>query len=678
MPKEEIINRPIKDLGDIVQDVPGVSIDTFKLGVSTINLRGMSEEYTLVLVDGKRVSPSKGIDSNGYNSTAGAMPPINMIERVEVIRGPASLRYGSEAMGGVINIITKKVPDKTTASISLESRFQEHRPTWGNTMGFNGNIFAPINEHFSINLRARVSQSEQNHIRWKDDKGNLKLTPPDYVCTPNPANNNCANPYAFHAPGAYQVVNVGGRLNFIADEQNSFYFDTDFTFQRINSLNTSPMQFTEVRDYEKLNVVLNHDGQYDFGNINTYLQYNTISRITHGYESPYVLNYGEISGTRDHNSLLYNPTLTAASTFTTNFDFGNAGALILSAGPSYFYERLYNREDQTDQHGYQVAIFGEGEYLPFDWFGATAGVRVNYAQTFGAYAAPRAYLNFYPTSWLTLKAGFASGFQVPDLAYRYDGLYNETAANSTNTYYYGNANLDVEKSYNYEASAIVSSSLVDFTLTGYITQYKDAIDSRNFYYGESVDGYVCANNRPAAGQDSISPVCSINVNVSKALLWGGEAQLNFKSLLSSLFTQWGGGIFVDLGYSYTDTEQKSGTEKGKPLNDIPLHSLSSKLSYKTANLNTYLRYKGTFKKTTSKINAAAGYAIPEYFKDIHIVDLGTNYRFSNGVTLGLVVNNLLDKDFTKDFFMWRANFPRTSYSTILPGRNYWLNISADF
>lgn len=360
VPKEEIINRPIKDLGDIVQDVPGVSIDTSKTGISTIGLRGMHEEYTLILIDGKRATPSKGIDSNGYNSAAGYIPPTSMIERVEVIRGPSSLMYGSEAMGGVINIITKKVPDKTIASISLETRLQEHHKNWGNTYGFNGSIFHPINDKLSVNLRGKISYNEDNHIYWKGASG--------YTCVPNldkprqGQGTNCENPYAIFAPAAYQTANVGGRLNFIADEQNSFYFDTDFTFQRIGTLNTSPRQMGEYRDYERFNLLLNHDGEYSFGKFNNFVQFNTISQITHFYKyyDTARLN-NNINQGRDHSTLLYNPIFLAASTFTTNFDFGNAGALILNAGPSFMHERSYNRDSGNDLKGYQVAVFGEGE-----------------------------------------------------------------------------------------------------------------------------------------------------------------------------------------------------------------------------------------------------------------------------------------------------------------------------
>ena len=675
VPKEEIQSRPIKDLGDIVQDVPGVSVDTFKTGVSTISIRGMSADYTLILVDGKRVSPSKGIVKQNDNFVSGGIPPISMIERVEVIRGPASLRYGSEAMGGVINIITKKMPDKATASISLENRFQEHRKVWGNTMGFNGNIFAPINEYFSVNLRASVVQNEQNHIR-KDAFGGVAYAGKE-VCTSTAENNQCANPYVVQAQGASQTANVGGRLNFIADEQNSFYFDADYSFQRISTLAAGRTQNTSVKDHEKLNLVLNHDGHYSFGHINTYIQHHTTYWMPHIN----VKTYGDLAGKRDHDTLFYNPAFTAASTFTQNYDLGAAGALIVNAGPSYLYERMYYRttsiSDKVDNSGYQVAVFGEGEYLPLDWLGVVAGVRVNYAQTYGAYAAPRAYLSFYPMSWLTLKAGFASGFQVPELTSRYDGLYYRPSnATSSSRWEYGNKNLEVEKSFNYEISALIDSLFASFSLAGFFTDYKDAIQQKGGYsYGDVMPGgYICENNDTA----SSTAKCRIWTNVDKAQLWGAELAINSKAFLTSLFTKWNGGIYVDLSYAYTDTEQKTGDSKGKQLNNVPLHTLTGKLSYKTANSNTYIHYKGTFKKSTETLSVYSGFPIPDYFKDIHIVDLGTSYSFKNGITLALVVNNLLDKNFAEEYFMREANNPRSMYNTILPGRNYWLNLSADF
>ena len=164
IPAEEIINRPIRDLGDIVQEVPGVSTTISKTGGTTIQMRGMASKYTLILIDGKRVNMDAGFDGNGFDSTSGFIPPASMIERVEVIRGPSSLIYGSDAMGGVINIITKKNPSELSGTIALETRLQEHHDTWGNTYGVNGNLFVPINEQFSANLRGKVYDGEGNYF----------------------------------------------------------------------------------------------------------------------------------------------------------------------------------------------------------------------------------------------------------------------------------------------------------------------------------------------------------------------------------------------------------------------------------------------------------------------------------------------------------------------------------
>ena len=73
-------------------------------GASTVNLRGLGSESTLILIDGKR---------SGYNGFLGGVTdvskiPLSMVERIEVILDGASAIYGSDAVGGVVNIITRK------------------------------------------------------------------------------------------------------------------------------------------------------------------------------------------------------------------------------------------------------------------------------------------------------------------------------------------------------------------------------------------------------------------------------------------------------------------------------------------------------------------------------------------------------------------------------------------
>src|SRR5690606_28676278 len=88
----------------------------------------MPSDYTLILIDGRRQNAAGNVTPNGFNETSTSfMPPMSAIERIEVIRGPMSTLYGSDAMGGVVNIITKKVAGEWGGSVSLDHTFQENR-----------------------------------------------------------------------------------------------------------------------------------------------------------------------------------------------------------------------------------------------------------------------------------------------------------------------------------------------------------------------------------------------------------------------------------------------------------------------------------------------------------------------------------------------------------------------
>lgn len=112
---------------DAVRDLEGVDVGetSDKTGQKTISMRGMGSEYTLVLVDGKRQNNHGDIYPNSFGGNQfNHIPPLDAIERIEVIRGPASTLYGADAMGGVINIITKKDITKWTGSVTVGRTFQ--------------------------------------------------------------------------------------------------------------------------------------------------------------------------------------------------------------------------------------------------------------------------------------------------------------------------------------------------------------------------------------------------------------------------------------------------------------------------------------------------------------------------------------------------------------------------
>lgn len=127
--KKELQSKPYRDVAEAIADIPGVDLyaSKGKTGSYNITMRGITG-YTLVLIDGRRQGIGGEVGPNGFNEISNSfLPPISSIERIEVIKGPMSTLYGSEALGGVVNIITKKVSDKWETSVSLDALLNENK-----------------------------------------------------------------------------------------------------------------------------------------------------------------------------------------------------------------------------------------------------------------------------------------------------------------------------------------------------------------------------------------------------------------------------------------------------------------------------------------------------------------------------------------------------------------------
>lgn len=85
--------------------MPGVQLTNEGDNRKGVSIRGLDSGYTLILVDGKRVNSRNAVFR--HNDFDLNWIPVDSIERIEVVRGPMSSLYGSDALGGVVNIITK-------------------------------------------------------------------------------------------------------------------------------------------------------------------------------------------------------------------------------------------------------------------------------------------------------------------------------------------------------------------------------------------------------------------------------------------------------------------------------------------------------------------------------------------------------------------------------------------
>lgn len=172
--EEELSQKSYHDLGEALSGVEGVDVrsGTGKTGGLDISIRGMPSSYTLILIDGVRQNASGDTTPNGFDTmNTAVMPPLSAIERIEVIRGPMSTLYGSDAIGGVVNIITKKNSKQWSGSINLSHTVQEHRK-WGDssTLGFytSGPL---VNEQFSLALRGNLEHRQASSVTSLNNSG---------------------------------------------------------------------------------------------------------------------------------------------------------------------------------------------------------------------------------------------------------------------------------------------------------------------------------------------------------------------------------------------------------------------------------------------------------------------------------------------------------------------------
>ncbi len=117
--RADLEKRPVLELADMLGTIEGVTLSRAGNQVGGVQLRGLGQAYTLFLVDGKRVN-SNNVSFRGNDYDTGWVPTTE-IERIEVVRGPMSSLYGSDAIGGVVNIITRKIGRTWRGALKLDT-----------------------------------------------------------------------------------------------------------------------------------------------------------------------------------------------------------------------------------------------------------------------------------------------------------------------------------------------------------------------------------------------------------------------------------------------------------------------------------------------------------------------------------------------------------------------------
>ena len=147
--QEEIRRSSARNVGELLEDIPGVRINNDGgQGMKRIKIRGEDAFRTLVMIDGQKVSEHKSMSGSPM------LIDPSMIERIEVIKGPASVLYGSDAIGGAINIITKKGGTKP-----IEGEVSAGMNTSASGKNASGSIYGGI-DGWKYRLSASIEDPE--------------------------------------------------------------------------------------------------------------------------------------------------------------------------------------------------------------------------------------------------------------------------------------------------------------------------------------------------------------------------------------------------------------------------------------------------------------------------------------------------------------------------------------
>ena len=267
--REALQTKRFSSLAEALADVEGVDVGdgVGKTGGLNISIRGMPSDYTLVLVDGRRQNAAGNVTPNGFGETSTSfMPAVASIERIEVIRGPMSTLYGSDAMGGVINIITRKVGKQWHGSASVESTFQQH-DEYGDGRGTNLYLSGPlVEDRLGLTLRGNYIERDESNIRYSD------------------VDNNEITPWMGRNPVESDIYNAGGRLTFTPNADHDVSLDYEVGKQRYDNsegqLGTLGNQgYSDEQRYEREQYYVAHTGRFAFGTLESSLTRNTTETI---------------------------------------------------------------------------------------------------------------------------------------------------------------------------------------------------------------------------------------------------------------------------------------------------------------------------------------------------------------------------------------------------------------
>ncbi len=432
----------IKDM--LQQEIPGLEF-TYSMGQQVLNIGGYDGNNILFLVDGERMA-GESMDNVDFSRLN-----LSSIERIEIVKGAASTLYGSSAMGGVVNIITKGPSDKWAANVN--SRYEGATKEWrhGASADFNiGRINSlttfqmtdakalDLGENSSLPTYGGKSYNVKERLTWKLSDA-LRLT---------------------------------GRIGYFFRERES----GTVSHERYRNLSDGLRLNWKINAQQDLEVAYSFD-QYDKSDLNMLTD----------------KNIRDYSNRQNICRALYNLHMSSwKSQFTAGADYMN----------DYMMTYQFS-EDNNHRSQNSCDIFAQWDYTPSDHWDIIGGLRYDYFSAAKKGRPTWKLAAMYKTGKHQIRVSYASGFRAPSLKELYMDFFMGGIF-----MIYGNTDLKCETNHNFSLSWTNHGSVSDnlkycLTATGYYNFFNNYITTATVQRdGKTAQMYTNIANQQIAGADA--------------------------------------------------------------------------------------------------------------------------------------------------------------------------------
>ena len=403
-----------------------------------LRLNGLGNKYILILINGQKLSGdiSNNVDLNRIN--------MARVKRIEVLDGAASSLYGSDAIAGVINIITDQ-PTQNLISITSDTKVSGH---------------GIMTEAVSLDIYKNGFGSYTSFSH--DQADSYQTNDEEYVKGSEPQTQKTIAPFFT----GYRSNIIGQKFTYAPTQHLALNAGLDYSYKITNRPETRS-DITGGTDYEMRYKGLrwNVGGIYKFTNRHSLQADFTVDRFRYGKEYDVETKTYQIGDyVQSKKQRMMEGELKAILGITTH------STTIF--GADWRKDYLVATSGNIDQHVSTLAAYAQHEMIFLKDFTATFGLRYTHHETFNNHLTPKLSLMFAPGSF-RFRATYSAGFRAPGLDELYYHYYAVNRGKPQISF--GNQNLKPEDSHYFSLNAEYRTHLIAISLTGYLNRINDMI-----------------------------------------------------------------------------------------------------------------------------------------------------------------------------------------------------------